>query len=137
MKRIELTCALPNPMVLRKGVPYSLRVKMLTDTEAGAEALATMIFKHGYRVTEDYAPIDEGWSAQHELSGGKITQVRTSIRPPKDMLLESLLLQLNSARGKIEIVSVEVVPETQYEVFTTVMDDYKAIVSDYRAAVKE
>jgi len=137
VRRIELACALPKPLVLRKGVPYSLRVKMLAHTEAGAQPYATMVFQHGYRVTEDYAPIDKGWSVQHELSGGKITHVRTSVRPPKDMLLERLLIRLDSVRGRVEIVTVELAPETEYEVFTTVMDDYNAIVKDYHASVKK
>ncbi len=137
VKRIDLTCKLPKPIVLRKGVSYSLRVNMLADTEAAANPLVTMVFKYGYRVTSEYAPIDEGWSAQHELTGGKITPVRTSVRLPRDMTLEGLGMQLEAACGKIQIVSVQVVPETRYEVPFTILCDYPAIIKEYSETAKK
>jgi len=133
VRRIDLSCTLPEPLALKKGIQYSLRVGMRADTEAAASPMVTMTLKYGYRVTEDYAPIDKGWLVQRALAQNRITRVRTTLRSPIDRLVESLSIQLNGCRGKVELVTVELLPETEYEVGTTLMDDYKAIVAEFQS----
>jgi hypothetical protein len=132
-RRITLTCKPARGLALRKGVPYSLRARLLADTEAAAEPQLTVGLKYGYRVTEDYAPIDKGWLVQQALSGAKPTHVRTTLRPARDMTVEELALRLDNCRGNVRVLALEFLPETEYEAGTTLMDDYKAIVNEYRS----
>jgi len=61
------------------------------------------------------------------------THVRTTLRPARDMTVEELALRLDNCRGNIRVLALEFLPETEYEVGTTLMDDYKAIVNEYRS----
>jgi hypothetical protein len=132
VRRVELACRLPQPLVLKRGVQYSFRATMRADTEAAAFPLLTVGLRHGYKVTEDYSPIDKGWLVQRGLSEGRVTPVRTTFRLPKDMAAESLSVRLDDCRGKVEILSLELVPETEYENGTALLDDYRAIVEEFR-----
>ena len=78
--------------------------------------------------------IDKGWLVQRALSEDRITHVRTTLRPPKDIAVTDLSIRLDRCRAKVELVSLELAPETEYESGTTLMDDYHAIVEEFRDA---
>ena len=56
-------------------------------------------------MTNDYDPIDRGWTAQHELNQDKPVHVRTTVRLPRDQTIEDISINLLNCRGKVKTIS--------------------------------